>query len=210
LLLAAAALAALFGFVRPIWLASGLAVPVVVLAGWVLWFFRDPPRRCPDEPRALISPADGLVTDLTPIGADSALGRTGVRIGIFMNIFDVHVNRSPLEATVKRVEHRPGVLLDARDPAASDRNEAMSIYLSCRRGGQDWPLVVRQIAGKIARRIVTDVVPGQVVARGQRIGMIKFGSRVEVLLCDELAGEMRVAIGQRVKAGSTVLARLKH
>jgi phosphatidylserine decarboxylase len=186
-----------------------LFVPAVVLPlaawFWVMWFFRDPVRAVPSEPGVLLSPADGQVRDITPVGADSELGRGGVKIGIFMSVFDVHVNRSPAEARVESVVYRPGVFLDARDPAASERNESATLRLMCRQGQASYPVVVRQVAGVIARRIVTDVAIGQELAAGQRIGMIKFGSRVELIVPSELAGEIRVVRGQKVRAGETVL-----
>ena len=104
-----------------------------------------------------------------------------MKIGVFMSVFDVHVNRSPAAARVESVTYRPGGFLDARDPAAGERNESATIRLVCRRGRESHPVVVRQVAGLIARRIVTDVKIGQDLAAGQRIGMIKFGSRVELI-----------------------------
>jgi phosphatidylserine decarboxylase len=194
---------------QPQWLWS---LPVLLVLGlvwaWVIWFFRDPNRQCSGGREVLASPADGKVTDVTPIGADSPLGCLGVKVGIFMSVFDVHVNRSPAQAVVERVEHTPGVFLDARNPLACERNESASIYLRIRVGGKDYPLVIRQIAGLIARRIVTDLKPGQVLARGERIGMIKFGSRMEVLVPQELQPRILVNRGDKVKAGSTSLIAL--
>lgn len=186
-----------------IWLVAALSV-----AAWagVIWFFRDPDRHAPEQDGLLISPADGRVADVTQIGPESPLGRDGLQIGIFMNVFDVHVNRAPCDGRVESVTHRSGAFLDARDPNASQANESATIYMTHRRNGKDHPVVVRQIAGLIARRIVTDLSAGQQVVRGQRIGMIKFGSRVEVLVPPELAEEVRVQVGQRVRAGCTVLA----
>jgi len=183
---------------------AGMILPVVLWL-WVLWFFRDPNRPTPEGDGLFISPADGNVTDITPIGQDSPLGCSGVTIGIFMNIFSVHVNRSPAAAAVRRIVHQDGGFLDARDPHAGERNESTTIHLAYTRGGQDYPLVVRQIAGRIARRIVTDLTVGQHVAAGQRVGMIKFGSRVELLVPAPLAGRVCVELGQKVRAGLTVL-----
>lgn len=184
--------------------ALGLA-PVAAVWAWVLWFFRDPRRDAPGEDGAFLSPADGRVAEVAAVGPDSALGREGLRVGVFMNIFDVHVNRSPCEARVAGLEHRDGAFLDARDGDAAWRNECTTIRLTHRRGGRDWPVVVRQVAGMIARRIVTDLSVGQAVRTGQRIGMIKFGSYVELLVPRELARQVRVAVGQKVTAGRTVL-----
>lgn len=184
-------------------------IPVVLAAifwGWVLWFFRDPCRKIPGDPGLFVSPADGTVTDITPLGPESALGRPGVQIGVFMSVFSVHVNRVPCEGVVKSVQHQEGRFLDARDPAASEKNESATITLAYTHHGQTYPVVFRQIAGLVARRIVTDLQAGQSVQRGEKMGMIKFGSRGELLLPAELAGEIRVQVGQYVHAGSTILA----
>ncbi|MDY6914655.1 MAG: phosphatidylserine decarboxylase, partial [Planctomycetota bacterium] len=143
--------------------------------------------------------------DITPVGPESQLRQDGVRIGIFMNICDVHVNRSPCDAMVERIEHCRGVFLDARNPAASERNESATIHMMHVHNGLEHPVVVRQVAGLIARRIVTDLSEGQDISRGQRIGMIKFGSRLEVLVPRGLVGRVCVRHRQRVRAGLTVL-----
>lgn len=191
----------------------GIIVPFSVWL-WVLWFFRDPHRSAPQGKGLFISPADGRVADITPVGPDSVLGCDGVKIGVFMSVFSVHVNRSPADALVVRVEHTDGLFLDVRDPQAGFRNEAVTIYFTCTGdGAQDagaeqgatYPLVVRQVAGLIARRIVTDLKPGQIVHAGERIGMIKFGSRLELFVPSQLAGCVAVEIGQYVHAGTTVL-----
>lgn len=195
--------------VTPLWLGLALAAVPVLVWIWVLWFFRDPDRVTPAEEGLLVSPADGRVTDITPLGPDSVLGREGVQIGVFMSVMDVHVNRSPADAVVEKVEHRKGLFLDVRLAQAWEKNESATIYLRCGVAGLELPLVVRQVAGLIARRIVTDLAPGRKIARGQRIGMIKFGSRLEVLAPSELAGEVCVKVGDKVRAGSTVLLRAK-
>jgi len=186
------------------WVLLGLAFPLAAWA-WLVWFFRDPERQVPDGDGLFLSPADGRVTDITQIGTAGALGRDGVQVGVFMNIFDVHVNRAPCSGRIERIERNPGRFLDARDPAARLKNESVTITMTHTRAGRDYPIIVRQIAGLIARRIVTDLRTDQQVRPGQRIGMIKFGSRVELLVPRELAGVVRVTVGQRVKAGSTVL-----
>jgi len=214
LLGAACAMTAVLAVLVSLWLAIPCAL-LAVLWGWVVYFFRDPAREAPAGPGLTVSPADGRVTDITPIGADGPLGREAVQIGIFMSIFDVHVNRSPAAGRVTAVSHRPGRFLDARDPAASQQNECTEIRLrldSPADGGTPGgspaagdEIIVRQIAGRIARRIVTDLAEGQAVGRGQRIGMIKFGSRAEVVVPAERAGRVCVRVGQVVRAGSTVL-----
>lgn len=183
------------------WLLAAAVVPLVLWA-WVLSFFRDP-HRSPPAGGALVSPADGRVSDITPIGPEGPLGREGTRIGVFMSIFDVHVNRSPCDAAIERVDYRKGIFLDARNPAAAEKNESATIYMRVGPGGR--LIVVRQVAGLVARRIVTDVRAGEQVARGQRIGMIKFSSRLELLVPAEMVGRVLVEVGQRVRAGETPL-----
>ena len=184
------------------WAPAGVVAMVWL---WVIAFFRDPRREVPQRPGIFVSPADGRVADITRIDSDSPLGRDGVRIGIFMSIFNVHVNRSPADGVVESVEHRDGVFLDARDPAASERNESTTIQMRVTEGEDEFPVVVRQIAGLIARRIVTDLREGRNLRRGQRIGMVKFGSRLELLAPAELTGRVCVEIGEKVRAGETVL-----
>ena len=183
-------------------------VPLAVWL-WVLWFFRDPDRAAPAGDNLVICPADGKVTDITPLGPEGPLGRSGTQIGIFMNVFSVHVNRSPIAGTVQRIEHKDGCFMDVRDPAAWYRNESATIYLERDFGGKRHVLVVRQIAGLVARRIVTDLSPGQVLAGGERIGMIKFGSRVEIILPVDPAFEVQVKLGQNVSAGVSALGTWK-
>ena len=199
------ALTALIGWRVSWWLLTVAAVPLAVWL-WVLWFFRDPDRRAPAGEGLFVSPADGRVADITPVGPDSPLGCDGVRIGIFMDIFNVHVNRCPQACTVREISHHDGVFLDVRHPDAPMRNESATIVFGATTGGCEYQFVVRQIAGLIARRIVTDVTVGERLGRGQRIGMIKFGSRLELMLPAELACEVRVRVGDRVQAGLTVLA----
>lgn len=191
------------------WAMVALALPVAFWA-WVLWFFRDPERAAPPGGGLFVSPADGRVADVSPVGADSPLGRPGVRVGVFMNVFNVHVNRSPCDGRVERIDHSPGAFLDVRRADAWERNESATIRLVHRHGGGEWRVLVRQVAGLIARRIVTDLSLGQELARGQRIGMIQFGSRLELWLPMELMGEIRVRVGQKVRAGETVLAVAKE
>jgi len=184
--------------------------PAAVLpaAAWlfVMAFFRDPPRRA-DEPDAFLAPADGKVVDVVPVGPESPLGAEGVRVGIFMGLFDVHVNRSPCQGAVSEITRHAGGFVDARRPAASETNESATILLAHSRGGRTFKVAVRQIAGIIARRIVTDLRVGQQVSTGQRIGMVKFGSRAELILPRELVGEVAARVGQTVRAGRTVLVR---
>ena len=181
------------------------AIPIVLVWLWVLWFFRDPERDPPADEGLFVSPADGVVADVAPIGPDSALKTDGLKVGVFMNVLNVHVNRVPCDGRIESIEHHDGAFLDVRKPDAAFRNESTTIRLSHTRNGKEHTVVVRQVAGLIARRIVTDLAQGQVVRRGERIGMIKFGSRLEVLLPRELVGEVRVAVGDKAVAGRTVL-----
>jgi len=185
------------------WFWPALAVPAALWA-WLLWFFRDPSREAPQGAGLLVSPADGTVADVTLLGPDSPLGREGVQVGIFMSLFDVHVNRSPEAARVERVEYRKGSFLDARDVGASSRNESATIHMTCTGAGGEFPIVVRQVAGLLARRIVTDHEVGTVVRQGDRLGLIRFGSRVDVFLPP--GASPRVKVDDRTRAGETVVA----
>jgi len=196
-----------------VWLAAAYgapiaaaAVPVLIVWGWAMWFFRDPERQVPADPAAFVSSADGVVADITPVGPGELLGAAGTRIGVFMNIFDVHVNRVPCDGEVLSTQHTPGAFLDVRKPEAAFRNESATTLLAVEHGGRRHTVAVRQVAGLVARRIVTDLAPGQKVTRGQRMGMIKFGSRLELWLPKELVGTICVAVGDRAIAGRTVLA----
>jgi phosphatidylserine decarboxylase len=175
-----------------------VAIPVV-LALFFLWFFRDPNRTIPSEPGQIVSPADGVVTE-----ADWIETVTGsrLRLSIFLNVFDVHVNRAPVSGVVKIVEHRPGQFLNAMNPESVLHNEQTLVVIE----GEGYDVGFKQIAGLLARRIVCTVKPGDRIERGQRVGLIKFGSRVDVLMPAE--ANLLVKTGSRVKGGSTVLARL--
>ena len=183
-----------------VWLATGLvwlAVIPVLLACFFLWFFRDPDRKVPTDAGAIISPADGLVTDAEWIEMPSG---SRLRLSIFLSVFDVHVNRSPVSGVVKSCELRKGKFVNAMNPESVVENEQTLIVIDA--GGYE--VSFKQIAGLLARRIVCRLSVGQRVERGQRIGLIKFGSRVDVLLPAE--AELRVKTGSRVRCGSSVLA----
>lgn len=188
------------------WIGLALAAPPLVVWVWVIAFFRDPDRPVPQEPGLFVSPADGTVTDITPLGPDSELGREGVSVGIFLSVFSVHINRAPCQGEVVETKYRKGEFLDARDREAGRRNESMALRLNYRHAGQTYPIIAKQIAGKIARRIICHAQPGQTLARGERFGLIKFGSRTELLLPKELAGDIRVHVGQKVQGAKTILA----
>lgn len=183
-----------------------LALPPAILLVLVVYFFRDPPRRVPGQAGLIVAPADGKVVEVVRLEHDDFIGGPAVRIGIFLSIFNVHLNRSPLEARVLSLRYHPGRFLNAMNPASAQLNESMWIGLEAEQPPHR-RLIVRQIAGLLARKIVCDLRPGQVVARGQKFGMIKLGSRTELVLAAADALEICVAVGQRVAAGATVVAR---
>jgi len=171
----------------------------VLLALFFLWFFRDPDRPIPTGPGDIVSPADGVVTASEWIETSAG---SRLRLSIFLNVFDVHVNRAPVAGTVKVVEYREGGFLNAMNPESVIANEQTLVVLDA--GGYE--VSYKQIAGLLARRIVCTVKVGDSVARGQRVGMIKFGSRVDILMPADAVP--RVKLGTRVSGGSTVLAVL--
>ncbi len=192
-----------------IWYALGLAaggllsgyllgpywgIPFYVLAAFCLWFFRDPDRAVPPGPVA-VSPADGKIVQILTIPPDQT------RVSIFLNIFDVHVNRSPISGKIVDVQYSPGKFLVASKAAASSENERNLFVVQ----GRDERVSVTQIAGWIARRIVFYRKPGEFVTHGERIGLIKFGSRTDVLFGPEW--DVEATLGQRVLGGSSILAR---
>ena len=190
--------APVFGF--PVALVFGALLALVV------WFFRDPPRRIPQEPGLLVSPADGKVVEVTRLDRDEFIGGPAVRIGIFLSIFSVHLNRAPAAARVISLRYQPGDFISALDPECAVRNENIWIGLE-EETAPHRRMVVRQIAGAVARRIVCPLRPGDVLARGEKIGMIKLGSRTELILPDEPDLRIEVKPGDRVRAGRSVVAR---
>jgi phosphatidylserine decarboxylase len=174
------------------------SIAPVLLAAFFLWFFRDPERAIPSEPGLIVSPGDGVVTETAAIQTPEGPRQ---RISIFLSVFDVHVNRSPIAGVLASVRYRRGKYLNAMNPASADQNEQNIVSV---RGAGGVEITFVQIAGLLARRIVFNFVEGDTVERGQRVGLIKFGSRVNVLLPAE--ADIRVKVGQRVKGGSSVLA----
>jgi phosphatidylserine decarboxylase len=175
-----------------------LAIPLV-LAAFFLWFFRDPSRTIPSGAGQIVSPADGVVTQADLIETPSG---SRLRLSIFLSVFDVHVNRSPVSGIVKVVEFQKGQFMNAMKQESALHNEQTLIVIDA--GGYD--VSFRQIAGLLARRIVCNLKPGDQVERGQRMGLIKFGSRVDVLLPAE--ANLVVKIGSRVRGGASILAEL--
>ncbi len=176
-----------------------LAVIPMLLAAFFLWFFRDPNREIPSVPGQIVSPADGIVTEAEWIEMPSG---SRLRLSIFLNVFDVHVNRSPVAGVVKLYEFRKGLFLNAMNAESALHNEQTMVVIDA--GGYE--VGFKQIAGLLARRIVCRLKVGDRVERGQRIGLIKFGSRVDVLMPAE--ADLKVKTGTRVKGGSTVLAAI--
>jgi phosphatidylserine decarboxylase len=205
LLFGGAALAGLVATAVWAWYLTPVFAAVLV---FVVAFFRDPTRQVPTEAGAVVAPADGRITEVTEAVEPQFLQTRAHKIGIFMSLVSVHVNRSPCAGRVEAVVHRPGRFLDARDPAASAENEstAMAIAEAEGRGAR---VLLRQVAGVLARRIVCAAAVGDRLKRGQRIGMIKFGSRAEVYVPVEAGFDVAVKIGDRVKAGETILGRFR-
>lgn len=185
------------------WLAAGL---MSLLWAGGMAFFRDPERRSPDELGILVSPADGKVVEISNLDTHPDIGGPATRIGIFLSVFDVHINRSPCSGIVRRVTYQPGQFLDARDPNSGQLNEANTIVIEPDDPSKG-PIVVRQIAGLIARRVVCSVKVGDRVELGQRIGLIKFGSRTEMITTAGSGYAPAVAIGDRAYGALTVMAR---
>ena len=184
-----------------------LALPAAALLALILYFFRNPRRRVPQAPGLWVSPADGTVAEVAPLEHDEFIGGPVVRIGIFLSIFNVHLNRAPAAARVIALQYSPGEFLNALRPESALRNENMWIGME-EASPPHRRFVVRQISGAIARRIVCDLRPGEVVARGHVFGMIKLGSRTELIVPQEAGLEVRVRVGQKVKAGETVMLEL--
>jgi phosphatidylserine decarboxylase len=182
------------------WLAAwGYAVPLVLLAAFFLWFFRDPERQIPTLAGAVVSPGDGKVTDVSVVN-DGGVPRQ--RISIFLSVFDVHVNRSPISGVIREVHYQRGKFLNAMSAASAEENEQNIVTVE----SEDRAVIFKQIAGLIARRIVFNFKVGDHVACGERVGLIKFGSRVDVLFDRDAA--IQVKVGDRVKGGASVLALL--
>jgi phosphatidylserine decarboxylase len=176
-----------------------LALIAVLLAAFFLWFFRDPERAIPAGPGLIVSPGDGLVTETVLFETTDGPRR---RISIFLSVFNVHVNRSPIAGTITVARYQKGKYLNAMNPASAVENEQNIVTVS----GEGFEVTFKQIAGLLARRIVFVPALGSVIERGERVGLIKFGSRVDVILPAE--AELRVKPGVRVQGGASVLAAM--
>lgn len=179
-----------------------LAVVITILALWVAYFFRDPERAGERGSSIVVAPADGKLIMITEVDEPAFIGGKATRLSIFMNVFNVHVNRYPVDGTVEYVHYNPGKFLNAAAEKSSIENEQSSVGIDT--GAHR--VLVRQIAGLIARRIVTYSQKGQQVRQGDRMGLIRFGSRVDVFLPTE--ARLRVQLGTLTTAGTTVLAEL--
>ncbi len=189
--------------------------PMLAVSAWVFAFFRDPERVVPQDERSIVAPADGLVSLIMKVEPPKEMqlpdssGNPGLpaepvtRVSIFMSVFDVHINRAPISGTVERVIYMPGKFLNADLDKASEENERQHILIS---RGDGMRVGFTQIAGLVARRIVPFVKPGDIIAVGQRVGLIRFGSRVDVYL--PAGTDSKVLLGQRIVAGETVLAEV--
>ncbi len=185
------------------WLAGGWwSAPLWLAVLFVLQFFRDPPREVPEDPQAVVSPADGRVVAVHK-ARDPWLERDALKVSVFMNVFNAHSNRSPVDGTVKQRWYHAGSFVNAALDKASNENERNALWLRTR-DGQDVTCV--QVAGLIARRILCYVDAGSELGKGQRYGFIRFGSRLDVYL--PLDAEVSAALGEKVYAGESVLARL--
>ena len=180
---------------RPAW-----AILPFLLALFFLWFFRDPDRAIPQDPGAVVSPGDGKVTSVSPITVGK---ERRTRISIFLSVFDVHVNRSPIAGVVRDIRYQRGKFLNAMNVASAEHNEQNIVTLE----GEGQTAVFKQIAGLLARRIVFYPKVGDRLERGQRVGLIKFGSRVDVLI--DSAASLNVKVGDRVRGGASILAYLQ-
>ena len=183
------------------WLTSPVwAIIPVLLTCFFLWFFRDPERAIPQDPGAIVSPGDGKVTDVSTI---SVGGQQQTRLSIFLNVFNVHVNRSPIAGVIRDIRYQRGKYLNAMNVASADQNEQNIVTVE----GDGQTVIFKQIAGLLARRIVFHPKVGDRLERGQRVGLIKFGSRVDVIF--DPSASVNVKIGDHVKGGATVLAYLQ-
>ncbi|MFO0946944.1 MAG: phosphatidylserine decarboxylase family protein [Planctomycetota bacterium] len=188
-----------------IWVHAAWSIVPGALFAFVLYFFRDPERAIPSGEGSVVSPADGKIVDISTVSDPDFIGEPAVKIGIFLSVFNVHVNRCSLTGRLIRLRYHPGKFLNALYARSVDENERMDLYFvepvqPHRR------FIIKQIAGAIARRIVCEIAPGDEVPRGARFGMIKFGSRTELLL-PAANLEVLVRVGDKVQGGATLLAR---
>lgn len=202
--IAAAAAASTFvvALARRSWALWLLAIVITVIALWVAYFFRDPERTGERGPRVVVAPADGKLILITEVDEPSFIGGKALRLSIFMNVFNVHVNRYPIDGTVRYLHYNKGKFLNAAAEKSSLENEQSSVGIE----SGPYRILVRQIAGLIARRIVTYSRVGDTAKQGERMGMIRFGSRVDVFIPTD--SKLRANLGVMTTAGTTILAEL--
>ncbi len=190
----------------PGWAVAVIEAVLGIVLLWVLSFFRDPYRVAPNEKNILLSPADGTITDIETVEEKDFIAGQSIRIGIFLSIFNVHINRSPCDVEVKKITYKPGQYKNAMNAQSGRVNESNDLWLLRTQAPND-KLIVRQISGAIARRIVCKTAEKQKLAAGEKFGMIKFGSRTELYLPASGKAHVLVKKGDKVKAGGTTLVR---
>jgi len=190
----------------PHWTVVAIEAVLAAILIWALMFFRDPERNCPEDSRLLLAPADGHITEIGTIEEKSFIGGHALRIGIFLSIFDTHINRAPCNVRIEKITYKKGKYLNAMNPQSGRLNESNELDLTRTDSPKD-KLIVRQVSGAIARRIVCAAAEGQELAGGERFGMIKFGSRTELYLPVRGNAKCLVKIGDKVKAGLTPLVK---
>ena len=203
-------LMAVFAIVAPAFLDSWVVLAVeAVLLGvliWILMFFRDPQRLCPSDEDLLFAPADGKITDIEHVEENDFIGEPALRVGIFLSLFNTHINRAPCNVRVETITYKEGRFKNAMNPQSGRVNESNTLGLIRTNHPKD-KLIVRQISGAIARRIVCDTAEGQELTPGQKFGMLKFGSRTELYVPVRVEVKCLVHIGDKVKAGLTPLVK---
>lgn len=199
--IAAAAIVIAVALIAELWWVYFFCILPAGLVGFSIFFFRDPRRTVPRDPTVVVAPADGKITEIAEVQEDSYLNTSARKLGIFLSLLNVHLNRAPYSGTVEYLKYQPGKFLNAGDPKSSQVNESNAIGIvtdKCR-------ILMRQISGVLARRIVCKVNEGDQVDIGQKIGMIKFGSRTELYVPLDARFELQVEVGQKVKAGETII-----
>lgn len=190
----------------PTWAVLTTEALLTTVLIWTLMFFRDPDRVTPPDDTVLVAPADGKITDVDTVEENDFIGGPALRVGVFLSIFNTHINRAPCNARIEKITYRKGRYVNAMNPLSSKVNESNALAM-VRTGAPQDRLLVRQISGAIAKRIVCAAQQGQQLGRGERFGMIKFGSRTELYVPANEHIECMVAVGDNVKAGVTPLLR---
>jgi len=193
----------------PLWAVVAIEAVLAIVLIWALMFFRDPERRCPEDKNLLLASADGRITEIETVEETSFIDGPALRIGIFMSIFNAHINRAPCNVRIEKITYKKGKFLNAMNPQSGRVNESNNLNLIRTDIPKD-KLIIRQISGAIARRIVCAAAEGRQLACGERFGMIKFGSRTELYLPVHENAKCLVKIGDKVKAGLTPLVKYEN